>query len=131
MLQNTYMHPSAGNASPRQPNQMTYVICKPDGTPIQSVKKSFRGLLHKLGIHNACLHTLRHTFASNCVMNGVDLYTVRDFLVHSSIKTTEIYAHLSQQFKKDAIEKIVPITTQAFSLVKNKTNAKLSLAVQG
>ena len=131
MLQVTYMHPSTGKSYPRSAKQMKYVICKADGAPIKSVKKSYRALLHRLGIKSACIHTLRHTFASNCVMSGVDLYTVRDFLGHASIKMTEIYAHLSHQFKQDAIEKIVPVPTPAFSLVKNEAKSEMTLAVQG
>jgi len=94
------------------------VICKPDGSKISSIKKAFRRLLERLHIPNASLHTLRHTFASNCVMNGVDLYTVKELLGHSSIKTTEIYAHLSSQFKQAAIEKIVQMPRNIFKLTK-------------
>lgn len=40
-------------------------------------------------------HTLRHTFASRLVVAGVSLYKVSKLLGHSSVKTTEIYAHLA------------------------------------
>ena len=52
------------------------------------------------------LHKLRHTFASHLVQNGVDLYTVSKLLGHSSIKTTEIYAHLSPVTLASAVEKL-------------------------
>jgi integrase len=39
-------------------------------------------------------HILRHTCACRLVRAGVDLYTVKNWLGHSSIKTTERYAHL-------------------------------------
>lgn len=52
------------------------------------------------------LHTLRHTFASHLVQNGVDLYTVSKLLGHTSIKTTEIYAHLAPKTLHFAIEKL-------------------------
>lgn len=41
------------------------------------------------------LHKLRHTFASQLVQNGVELYTVSQLLGHRSIQKTEIYAHLA------------------------------------
>lgn len=51
-------------------------------------------------------HTLRHTFASHAVMQGVDLYTVAQ-LLGDSLKTVEdTYAHLSPDFKKAAIAKM-------------------------
>lgn len=55
------------------------------------------------------LHKLRHTFASHLVQNGVELYTVSKLLGHSSIKMTEIYAHLAQADLKSAVSKLPKI----------------------
>lgn len=55
------------------------------------------------------LHKLRHTFASHLVQKGVDLYRVSKLLGHSSIKMTEIYAHLAPADLKDAITKLPKI----------------------
>jgi len=70
------------------------------------LSRDFRKLLKLCGIKGASLHTLRHTFASHLVMNGTDIYTVQKLLGHSSIKTTEIYAHLAPDFLKSAVEKL-------------------------
>jgi integrase len=55
------------------------------------------------------LHKLRHTFASHLIQNGVDLYRVSKLLGHSSIKMTEIYAHLAQADLKSAVAKLPKI----------------------
>lgn len=68
--------------------------------------RDFRKLTRACGIKGASIHTLRHTFASHLVMNGADLYTIQKLLGHSSIKTTEIYAHLAPDYLKAAMSRL-------------------------
>jgi len=51
------------------------------------------------------LHTLRHTYASHLVMNGVDLPTVKSLMGHTDITTTMVYAHLAPDHLSDAVNK--------------------------
>jgi integrase len=52
------------------------------------------------------IHTLRHTFASHLVMQGVNLPTVKKLMGHSDIQTTMIYAHLAPDHLSDAVNKL-------------------------
>jgi len=70
-------------------------------------RRVFRRIVRKSKIQGDIgLHTLRHTFASHLIMNGVDIVTVSKLLGHSSISTTMIYSHLTGDHIKTAVEKL-------------------------
>ncbi len=50
-------------------------------------------------------HVLRHTKAVNLLLSDVSLIYIRDFLGHSSVVTTEVYAKTNPEFLRKAIEK--------------------------
>lgn len=60
--------------------------------PYKDLRKSFRKACNKAGIHDFRFHDLRHTFASQCVMAGVDLTTTKELLGHKSLTMTLRYA---------------------------------------
>jgi len=63
----------------------------------RAAQQAVTDLARQAGLDHVTAHTLRHTFASRAVMEGVPLYTVSHWLGHASITTTQIYAHLAPQ----------------------------------
>jgi site-specific recombinase XerD len=54
---------------------------------------------------NITPHVLRHSKAMHLLQAGVNLVYIRDFLGHTAVSTTEIYARADSKFKREALEK--------------------------
>ncbi len=69
-----------------------------------SVSKAIKRALVAAGFGHLTLHGLRHTFASHTLMQGRTLKDVQSLLGHTEARTTEIYAHLSDDHLAEAAE---------------------------
>jgi integrase len=70
--------------------------------------KTFKRLCEKLNITKGCtVHSLRHTFCTILARQGVSLLDASRLMGHSSVNTTaNIYSHVSDDDKKNAVQKL-------------------------
>ena len=64
-----------------------------------AVARDFRKAADRIGLHDVTIHTLRHTFISQCLMadtekGGISIWEVSKWVGHSSVYITELYGHL-------------------------------------
>ena len=86
----------------------SYVFVNPNTKrPYSEIRQAFHSAVKTAGLARMRFHDLRHNFASQMVMSGVDIVTVKEILGHRSIKMTMRYSHLTQDHKKSAVERLM------------------------
>lgn len=79
-----------------------YVFSKDKPLTTRNIQKIVQGTRHRAGLKKKVTpHTLRHSFATHLLEGGTDIRTIQAILGHSSLSTTQVYTHISNdQLKK-------------------------------
>ena len=82
----------------RSESTIPLLFVSAEGKPIHetTIQKTFNAAQEEAKIpRRATVHTLRHSYATHLVENGISLRTIQDILGHKSMKTTEVYMHVT------------------------------------
>ncbi|MCB2183114.1 MAG: tyrosine-type recombinase/integrase [Desulfobulbaceae bacterium] len=82
-----------------------YVVPNPyTRKPYDNIHRSWDEARKAAGLPDLRMHDLRHSMASNMVNSGRSIYEVANVLGHAQLKTTQRYAHLSQETLLEAVD---------------------------
>jgi len=104
-----------------------FVFVKPNGMPYYSVRNIFDAACKRAGLGDVTPHTLRHTFATRLIANGVDLRTVQELGGWSQIRMLERYGHVSPTRKVLAVEGLAQEFHNAIHNAKETTKLAKTL----
>ena len=69
------------------------------------MQNHFKKILKEAGLENRNFHTLRHTFATNCIEGGTDVKSLSELLGHSDVQITlNRYVHPSMDTKRKHLD---------------------------
>lgn len=92
----------------------------------EGLKSGFRRAREAASMPHVHFHDLRHSCATILLQLGVDLHVVREILGHTSIKTTERYAHVMVQPQREALEKLGVLHRDLHQKQKRRPKTPLS-----
>lgn len=81
-----------------------YILCTNKPMEPRTYQNHFKRYLEEIKIPNYNFHTLRHTFATNCIDSGMDIKSLSEILGHSNVQITlDRYVHPSMDTKRKYI----------------------------
>lgn len=99
-----------------------FVFARPDGRHLnpRQMLEHFHKFLKKCEVNDIRFHDLRHTAATMMIESGISIKIVQDILGHSNLATTaDIYSHISESAKENAMRQLEVVYTQHNKLEQN------------
>lgn len=96
-------------------NRDGYVFCQENGQPYEprTYQDLFKRCVRQAGIADANFHSLRHTFATRALEQGMDVVTLSRLLGHANPSITmDKYGHAMDEHKKISVEKLNAVYEQ-------------------
>lgn len=81
------------------------VVCSRNGKKLHSLTITWYLVRERAGISDVRIHDLRHSVASDAIMDGVPLEVVGKMLGHRNYRTTQRYAHIADTALRDAVNR--------------------------
>ncbi len=106
-----WLFPQTGRGSGN--SQQTALRMHTAQVPMQhgSLQTTFRKARLQAAINKeACIHTLRHSYATHLLAMGVNIRQLQTYLGHDSIETTTIYTHLVPYHEQETLKLIEALT---------------------
>jgi len=101
----SYLSPHTGN--------VLFMNYKGDRITRQAIFKYIKTLAKENGIDKEISpHTLRHSFATHLLENGMDLRIVQDLLGHEDISTTQIYTNITNKYIRETYNDTHPLAME-------------------
>lgn len=95
----------------------TYVLNENKPMEPRTYQNKFQKYLKMAGVEKKNFHTLRHTFATNCINSGTDVKSLSEILGHSDVKITlNRYVHPTLETKRQHMNSLSSVYGQMRSL---------------
>ena len=88
-------------------DQLYFLTGNMKPTEPRNVQRQFKNILKGCNLPQVTFHSLRHSFATLCIENGIDSKALSEILGHSSVKITlDIYVHSNMAQKKEYLNRL-------------------------